>query len=409
MKPSGIKIAYLSSEYPNVTHTFIRRELRGVECFGIEVVRVSVRRPDVVDLPDPADREELEQTVGILNRGALLFWDVLVVALMNPLAWIRTAARSIGYGLRSDRGMVRHLAYFVEACMLRRLLSQRKVQHVHAHFGENATMVAMLTKFLGGPAYSFQIHGPLEFDAPVSIFLATKVAEAKFVTAITDFARGQTLRWSAPEHWKKVHVVRCGVDDQFLRMPVEPVPDVARFVFIGRLSRSKAIPILIEAISRLAAEGLEFKVMLIGEGELRSYLEAMIQEKGIGEYLELAGVRTGAEIREELRNSRALLLPSFGEGLPVVVMEAFSLARPVLVSQIAGIPELVVNGENGWIIPPGNIDVLVDSMREILQTPAERLSEMGRHGREAVAEKHDVMREAEKLARLLGSEQQFPA
>jgi colanic acid/amylovoran biosynthesis glycosyltransferase len=395
-----MKIAYLSTEYPHITHTFIRREIHGVERCGIEVLRISIRRPANADLPDPADREELGKTVGVLDRGAGLLLDVLVVAIARPGVWLRTAARAVAYGWRSNRGLLRHLAYFGEACVVLRILRRAGAQHVHAHFGENATMVALLVKHLGGPGYSFQVHGPGEFDAPRFIHLPEKVAAARFVTAITDYARGQILRWSPPQHWGKVHVIRCGVDEKFIKHDSVPLPDQPRFISVGRLSRSKAQPMLIEAVARLVQEGRKFEVILIGSGELREYLERSIAQRGIGHVLKLVGVKSGEDVRRELINARALLLPSFGEGLPVVIMEAFALSRPAITTQIAGIPELVVDGHNGWLIPAGNLERLVEAMRQVLDAPVERLRQMGAAGRSAVLEKHDAAHEAAKLARL---------
>jgi len=395
-----MKVAYLCTEYPLVTHTFIRREIRGVEQSGVDVVRLTIRKPAESDLPDPADREELGKTIGVLDRGALVLLDVAAVGLTRPGSWLRAAYRAFTYGWRSNRGPLRHFAYFAEACSVFRILRRTGAHHVHAHFGENATMVALLVKFLGGPGYSFQVHGPGEFDAPQFIHLPEKVAEARFVTAITDYARGQVLRWSAPQHWDKVHVIRCAVDETFFAKDGPGVPDQPRFLSIGRLSRSKALPLLIEAVARLVQEGRKFEVIVIGSGELREYLERTIAERGITHALKLVGVKSGEGVKDELLKARVLLLPSFGEGLPVVIMEAFALARPVIATQIAGIPELVVHGCNGWLIPAGNLERLVDAMRQALDTPVERLREMGAKGRAAVHEKHDSAREAAKLAKL---------
>ena len=395
-----MKVAFLCSEYPLVTHTFIRREIHGVEKCGIEVVRLTIRKPVIADLPDPADQNELGKTIGILDRGVYILLDVAVVGLTRPGAWLWAAWRATAFGWHSSRGLLRHFGYFAEACSIWRILRRVGADHIHAHFGDNATMVALLVKCLGGPGYSFQVHGPGEFDAPQFIHLPEKVAQARFVTAISDYARGQVLRWSAPQHWSKVHVIRCGVDATFFAATDREVPDVPRLLSIGRLSRSKAQPLLIDAVTRLVKEGRTFEVILIGSGELREYLEQAIAQRGIMHALKLVGVKSGEGVREELLSSRALVLPSFGEGLPVVIMEAFALARPVIATQIAGIPELVIDQRNGWLIPAGSLDRLTDAMRQALDTPVARLREMGATGREAVREKHDSEREAEKLAKL---------
>jgi glycosyltransferase involved in cell wall biosynthesis len=396
-----MKIAYLSSEYPKVTHTFIRREIAGVEKHGIDVLRLAIRKPRAEELPEAEDRVELERTVGILDRGALLAADAGLTALRRPRLWLSAAANALRYGLRSQRGVARHAAYFLEACAVARLAEAHGVEHLHAHFGTNAAMVAMMSHELGGPAYSFMIHGPGEFDGPEMLHIPQKVAAASFVTTITDFARSQTWRWTPPEHWPKVHVVRCGVDRSFLDAEPLPVPDVPRFLNIGRMGRSKAQPLILEAAAALRDQGRDFEVVVIGDGELRDHLEQKIARLRLGDMVKLVGWKDGAEVKRELLRARALLLPSFGEGLPVVIMEAFALARPVITTRIAGIPELVVHGENGWLIPAGNLDRLVEAMAEVLDAPVDRLTAMGLAGRTAVMARHDSDREATKLAELL--------
>jgi glycosyltransferase involved in cell wall biosynthesis len=384
-----------------VTHTFIRREIAGVEKHGVEVLRLAIRRPGREELPETEDRRELQRTEGILDRGAMLAADAGFVALRRPRRFVAAASKALRYGVRSQRGLARHAAYFLEACAVARLAEENGVEHLHAHFGMNATMVAMLARELGGPPFSFMIHGPGEFDGPEMLHIPQKVAAASFVTAITDFARSQTWRWTPPEHWPKVHVVRCGVDRAFLDAEPRPVPDVPRFLNIGRMGRSKAQPLILQAAAALRDRGREFEVVVIGDGELRGHLERMISRLRLEGVVKLVGWKDGAEVRQALVDSRALLLPSFGEGLPVVIMEAFALARPVITTRIAGIPELVVHGENGWLIPAGNLERLVEAMAEALDAPAERLTAMGAAGRAAVIERHDSEREATKLARLL--------
>ncbi len=396
-----MKIAVLSTEYPIPTHTFIRREILGLERCGIEVERIAIRWPGETP-PGEDDRDELTKTFSVLNRGvAALVVDVLLVALTRPVTLLRGLIAAIGFGYHSHAGLFRHLAYLVEACGVLRRVRSEKVEHLHAHFATNATMVALLVKRLGGPPISFTIHGPGEWDAPELLHIPEKVAEASFVTAISDFAKSQTYRWTHPSLWGKVHVVRCGVDSSFLDYPVTPVPDVTRLVNVARLGRSKGHFILIEAAARLAEEGLDFQIKLVGDGELRGLIRDRIHEYGLDDRIELAGWLDGESVRKEIVESRALVLPSFGEGLPVVIMEALALARPVISSRIAGIPELLVDGECGWLVNSGSVDDLVDALRELLTTPTERLSEMGVAGRARVLEKHDAQREAEKLAELL--------
>jgi glycosyltransferase involved in cell wall biosynthesis len=132
-------------------------------------------------------------------------------------------------------------------------------------------------------------------------------------------------------------------------------------------------------------------------------VEGLIRDRELEDVVKVVGWLDGAGVRDALIDSRGLVLPSFGEGLPVVIMEAFALARPVIATRIAGISELVEDGRNGWVINASSVDQLTSAMREALTMPTEALLEFGMAGREAVREKHDAATEAGELAKLLSA------
>ena len=117
--------------------------------------------------------------------------------------------------------------------------------------------------------------------------------------------------------------------------------------------------------------------------------------------LEIAEVAAG-NAQRELEAARALVLPSFAEGLPVVIMEALALGRPVIATSIAGVPELVEPGKNGWLVPAGAVEPLVEAMAEALTADPRELDAMGRAGAARASVQHDAAVEAAKLAGLLG-------
>ncbi len=401
-----MRIAYLVNQYPKVSHTFIRRELLALEARGVDVVRYSVRRVNE-PLADPADRSEAARTRVILDVGpqgllkAMASWSA-----RRPLAFARASALAAQIGFRSERGLPIHGAYLGEACVLAEWMERGGIDHLHAHFGTNPTAVAMLASELSGLGYSFQVHGPDELDRPLAISLGRKIERARFVTAITSFCRSQLYRWVDYEHWSKIHVVRCGVDPDFLREHDRPFPRAPRLVSVGRLSEQKGQMLMIDALAHLAREGLDFHLTLVGDGELRGAIEHSVARYGLGDRVTITGWASGHEGREHILEARALVLPSFAEGLPVVIMEALGLGRPVLSTYLAGIPELVEPGRSGWLVPAGSVDAIADGIREVLATPIARLEEMGREGRRAVRERHDVRDSAaalhELFARYLG-------
>jgi len=393
-------VAYLINQYPKVSHSFIRREITGLEACGIQVARFSIRSCST-ELIDDADKRELERTRVVLEVGWVgLLLELLHVAATKPLRFLQTLWLTFRLGQCSERGTLLHLAYLAEACVLLRWFSESGIAHVHAHFGTNSTTVAMLCHTIGGPPYSFTVHGPEEFDKAKAIALDEKIKRSAFVVAVSSFGKSQLYRWCEYDQWSKIHVIHCGVDELFLKQEATPIPDQPRLVCIGRLCEQKGHLLLIEVAGRLAVEGLQFRLVLVGDGPLRSKIEALIAQLGLQNHVEITGWASNPEVQQHILAARVMVLPSFAEGLPVVVMEALALSRPVLSTYVAGIPELVEPGACGWLVPPGSVDSLTEAMRAILQTPVEKLEQMGRVGATRVAEQHDAAIEASKLAAL---------
>jgi len=392
-----MKIAYLINQYPKVSHSFIRREILGVEACGIEIARFSIRGcdPSVVD---EADKEEATKTRYVLQAGILgLGLAFLRTAIARPIAFLKSLQLTLKVGRRSDRGLPVHFIYLAEACLLLQWFTEAAIAHVHVHFGTNPATVAMLCQALGGPSFSFTVHGPEEFDRGEAIALTEKLHRAAFAVAISSFGKSQLLRRLDYKEWSKVKVVHCGVDDLFLHQPFTPIPAEPRMVCVGRLCEQKAQLLLVEAAGQLAAEGHAFKLILVGDGSLRPPLEAMIAHLGLQNQVEITGWASGEEVQRQILSAQVKVLPSFAEGLPVVLMEALALARPVISTYIAGIPELVEPGVCGWLIPAGSVEALTEAMREALNTPIADLERMGKIGSDRVRQEHDALVEAAKL------------
>jgi glycosyltransferase involved in cell wall biosynthesis len=292
------------------------------------------------------------------------------------------------------------LAYVAEACRIEPWLRETGVQHLHAHFGTNSAEVAMLVHILGGPPWSFTTHGIETFDNPRLVGLTEKVLRCSFVVAVSSYGRAQLYRAVDPPFWRKVHLVYCGVDPAFRTA----LPDVSasprRLVCVGRLSPEKGHLILLRAVQQLAAQHIAFELILAGDGEMRSQIEDQIAQCNLVDKVRITGWVSGAQVREEILASRALVLPSLGEGLPVVLMEAMALRRPVVTTFISGIPELVRSGVDGWLVPAGDTDALASALRTCLEAPSDLIGRMGEAARDRVLERHDADVEANKLQKL---------
>jgi glycosyltransferase involved in cell wall biosynthesis len=271
---------------------------------------------------------------------------------------------------------------------------------VHAHFGTNSAEVAMLVHALGGPPWSFTIHGPKEYDNVQLVGLADKIQRCSFVVAISSYGRSQLYRLVEHEHWAKVYVIHCGLEPAYFTTAVHPVPAARRLVCVGRLCEQKGQLLLIEAARRLATRGTAFELVLAGDGELRSEIETSIRRYKLQDRVRITGWISGAEVREQIQAARALVLPSFAEGLPIVIMEAMALRRPVISTFVAGIPELVQTGQHGWLVPAGDVEALANVMRDCLEMPDEMLVRMGEAAHKRVVERHNVDTEADKLGKI---------
>ncbi len=390
-------IAYLTTQYPAVSHSFIRREIAAVEQAGGQVTRYSIRSAQA-DLPDPRDEAERVRTRFILDQGAVSLGAALLrAAIASPRRFLSALRCTLAMSRSSDRGVVPHLAYLAEAAWLTPRLVADRADHLHVHFGTNATAVARLARRLGGPPYSFTVHGPDEFDAPVGHDLGGKIAEGMACVAISSFGRSQLMRWSALAHWGRLLVVRCGVDESFGEgAQAVPAPAAPRLCCVARLSAQKGLPLLIAAAGQVRAGGHDFHLTLVGDGEMRAEIERQIAELGLTDAITITGWASSARVREEILNARAMILPSFAEGLPVVIMEALALGRPVIASRIAGTPELV-DESCGWLIPAGDVNAISAAMIAALNAAPEILDKMGAEGRRRVLAAHDAGRNGAAL------------
>lgn len=392
-----MKIAYILNSYPQPSHSFIRREIRSLERQGHEVTRLAMR-PGDAPLVDAQDEEEKAATTYVLQAGAMALSGALLRCVLAPGHLMRALRLAVQCGRRAETGVPRHLIYLAEAAYVAERCRSAKIVHTHAHFGTNAATVAMLSHALGGPEYSFTVHGPEEFDAPRALSLGPKIARSKFTVAITSYGRSQLSRWANPQDWRRIHVVHCGIDTGRFPEP-RPLPAGAlRLVSIGRLVEQKGQLILINALAQLRETGTDAHLTLIGDGEMRHQIETRIAAHGLQGWVVLTGWVDEARILAELNAAHALVMPSFAEGLPMVIMEAMAAGRLTIATYIAGIPELVLPGKTGWLVPAGDVDALAGAIRALAETPDEKRNQMAVAARTRALERHDADHEAAKLA-----------
>lgn len=394
-----MKIAYLINQYPKVSHSFIRREIIELEKQGVPIIRIAMRGWES-DAVDPVDVIEGTKTQYILKAPKFSFIkNVLKVILTNPIGFFRAFIQMLKIARFSDKLFLYNFIYLIEACSLVNFSKKHEVTHIHSHFGTNATEIVLYSKILGGPTYSFTVHGPEEFDKPINLALSDKIANSKFVVAITHFCASQLYRWCDYSLWGKIKIVGCGLDDKFINDL--PVPSVDKtnntLVCVGRLCEQKGQLFLIDAVHAVLSQGYDMHLILAGDGEMRDVIEQRIKYYGIGNKVTITGWISSDQVKDYLLQSRAMILPSFAEGLPVVIMEAMALHRPVITTSIAGVPELVKHLDSGWLFPAGDSHSLSKAIIDCLQSDPIALSVMGNNAAAAVKSSHSIEIEAAKL------------
>jgi glycosyltransferase involved in cell wall biosynthesis len=396
-----MRIAYLVNQYPKISHTFIRREILALERQGCEVVRISLRGWNGEPLMDPVDEIERKHTRYVLREGPpALLLALMRMLLTRPMRFLKALALAWRMSRRAERPLSVHLAYLAEACRIEPWLRAASVEHLHAHFGTNSAEVAMLVHALGGPPWSFTIHGPDEFDLAPLIGLAEKLRRCAFVVTISSYGRSQVYRLAKHQDWPKVQMVRCGLETSFFAATGRPASELRRLVCVGRLCEQKGQILLVEAAHRLAVAGVDLELVLVGDGEMRADIEALIKSYELQARVRVTGHISSEQLREEILAARALVLPSFAEGLPMTIMEAMALSRPIISTYIAGIPELVHPGEHGWLVPAGDVDALIHAMQACLDAPVDTLMRMGEAGNQRARAYHSVDTQAAQLANL---------
>ncbi|RYI18788.1 MAG: colanic acid biosynthesis glycosyltransferase WcaL [Acetobacteraceae bacterium] len=393
-------IAYLTGDYPKVSHTFILREVESVRAAGVPVITCSIRQPPAAEFKGEEEKRARAETFYVLaaakNPARLLSAHGRAI-LRSPGTWVRTLALAIRMRSPGLKALIWQLFYFLEAAVLAEHLRQNSVCHLHNHFGNSSCSVAVLAADLAGIPFSFTEHGPAIFFEVDRWSLPEKIARAAFVVAITHFCRSQLMLFSKPADWPKITIVHCGVTPQAYRR--DPGGSGKRVAFVGRLDPVKGALLLIEAMATVLKSHPDATLTLAGDGPARSGAEAKAKDLGIDHAVHFAGFMTQGQVADLLANSDMLVLPSFAEGLPVVYMEALASRIPVVASRVAGVPELVEDGVTGYTIPPGDVDTLANRMIRLMDDPAAARA-MGEAGRRAVEAQHDIRTEGAWLAKI---------
>ncbi|MCK6550572.1 glycosyltransferase [Myxococcota bacterium] len=363
-----MRIGYLTSVYPAISHTFIRREIQALRRRDVEVETFTIRRSPDFDALSDEDKREFERTWAILPPDKL----ALVLAHLRALAkspgrYVDTLRLALRHRVPGVKNGLWAMFHFIEGVHLARELERRGVEHLHAHFGNAGAVIAMLAAEVGGIGYSLTLHGSPCFDGPRPL-LAEKLEHADFLACVSSYGRAQTFWASSPEHWDRVALVRCGVEaEQMASRVIERTPRARpRIVTVCRLSPEKGLMGLVTAFSKIVARGLDADLRIVGEGPERKRLEAHVAALGLQDRVSMPGHAAHGKALEEIADADVFAMASFMEGLPVVLMEAMALGTPAVAPRLTGVPELIEEEKTGLLFTPSRWDELEERLARLV-------------------------------------------
>lgn len=394
-------IGYVLKKFPVLSETFILTEILALEARGIPVHIFSLERPN-----DPRFHEDLPR----LKASVSYVPDLLEPENLwkhNHRA-IRTFGRKyfreIAYALA--RGTPTLAWRVMQAAYVANETRRFKLQHLHAHFATRPTSVAFLASRLTGVSYSFTAHAMdiykhhLRLDA-----LARKIEHARFVVTVSDYNK-QFLEQRAPLAADRVRRIYNGIDLHRFAPNGGPPEQPFTILCVARFVEKKGHRVLIEACRILRDRGHAFECLLVGKGNLRGEIYEQIKAHQLKQHVRLVGPQTQLEVRDRFQHAHVCALPSLiaadgnREGLPVSVVEALACGVPVVTTPLTGLPEVVQDGVNGLLVPPGDATALADALERLMNDRG-LLDRLSANARGSVVEKFDIARTAALLHQLM--------
>jgi glycosyltransferase involved in cell wall biosynthesis len=395
-------ITYLVSRYPTLSMIFVLREVLALRALGFCIETASINPPDrPPEKLTPQEREEAARTYCVKRHGLAGAAAAHAHTLMRNFAGYRRGV-ALAFRLASlDLSrLFLNLMYFTEALMVGRWMRRKGQTHLHVHLASQAASVGLFVHRVFRCGYSLTVHGPDEFYDAEGQYLPQKIAAADFLVCISSYTRSQLMKLSPHAHWKKLIVARLGVDGMlFSSLPQNSPRETFEILCVGRLTPAKGQHLLIDAVDRLTQQGRRVRLRLVGDGPDEESLRACADRLASPQAVVFEGAVNQDRIRSIYAAANVFCLPSFAEGLPVVLMEAMAMQIPCVATKINGIPELIRDGVDGLLVPASDLDALVEALARLMDD-GELRGRLARSGRARVLEQYDLERNVGELARI---------
>ena len=373
------KVALVLPVLPDLSHTFVYREVRAILRARPDWVVVALRRNDAAPV-HPEARDLLARTRFLPRRGVAASGCLLLRGLLSRRGrQLVSLYRSQPGGSARDlfsRQALRDASHPGNAFALAARLRSLGVAHVHVYSSTHPANVAMGAALLCGLPFSISSYVDFDFDYSHKM-LAEKAQRAAFFRVVTAYCRERLLSMPAlaglPR--ERFPVVYLGLDlHEWPRRG--PTPRQGVLVSAARLVPKKGLHLVPEALASLKAQGLACRWRVFGDGPERPRIEALCRKFGVEDLVRFEGAADSAQVRQALREADAAVLPCVvaadGErdGIPVFLNEAMALGVPVVSTPVSGIPEMVEDGKTGFLCEPGDAASLALALRRVLSDAA---------------------------------------
>ena len=391
------------SRFPHLPETFILREMIELERQGWRIALYPLIRQ-----PQAVVHQETEAWLQRVQHRSFFSTAVLKANLrtlgQNPQQYFKLLSQIVRENRPAPDFLLRALVLFPKAVHMAREMMAEGIEHIHAHYASHPALVAWIIHRLTGISYSVTVHAHDIFVR--TVMLPTKLGEARFVAAISEYNRNYLADLIGDFMVEKTHIVHCGIMPDTHQPAMKPKTE-ERFeiITIGSLQGYKGQIYLITACRLLKERGVPFRCRIIGEGEERPILERSIAEAGLRDQVELLGAKPQSEVAQLLPTADCYVQPSIiissgkMEGIPVSIMEAFACGLPVVASHLSGIPELVRPGETGYLVPPENPPALAEALTRVYDNP-EEAAQLAHNGRSLVLAEFELTKNVQKLSYL---------
>lgn len=405
-------VAYIIGTYPVLTTTFIDREIEALCRRGINLRLVSIRQPA------PGEQALRPGSVQALEgRGATRRPVVYLLAH----TWRQVLAAHLRWAVRrpglffalllylltrphpSFADRVKTFLHFGEGVLAAECLKDKEVVHIHAHFADRAAVVALVAARLLGISYSLFAHANDIYVNPV--LLPEKIQHASVVATCTEYNRTHMAALT-PEHCSRpIELIYHGLDLGRFHPPRQRPMDQCRLLSVGRLCEKKGYPYLIHACKELRGRGYAFTCDIIGDGPQRDELQSLIDALHLTDIVRLRGALPHQRVLAYYERATVFVLgcvqasDADRDGIPNVFLEAMAMRVPVVGTRLSGIPELIQDGVNGLLVPPGDADALADGIARLWDDPA-LAARLADEGRATVERDFDIEKNVGRLAAL---------